>query len=248
MRGNNEKETGFGGIFAKFTLSISKGKSKNRDKTKNRKSISYNLKIMKIICIGLNYLDHAKELNLPLPEKPLFFMKPETSLLIDNRPFEYPGFSNEINYETELVLKISKEGKNIEINNATDYYNELTLGFDMTARDLQREVMAKGLPWEITKAFDGSAPVGRFIDINDIEDINFIEFMMTVNGKTVQTGVSSNMIFNFNQIISYVSRFVTIKKGDLIFTGTPKGVGKVKKDDLLEAFLQGEKVLETKVV
>ena len=203
---------------------------------------------MKIICIGLNYIDHAKELNMKLPEKPMVFMKPETSLLTDNNPFPYPDFSNEIHYETELVIKISEKCKNVNIENAHKYYNEITLGFDFTARDLQREALQKCLPWEITKGFDNSAAVGKFIEIKKLKNKDNIHFTLSCNGTQKQNGNSANMIFDFNRIISYISGFFTLNPGDLIFTGTPKGVGEVKKGDFLEAFLEDEKMLECEIV
>lgn len=202
---------------------------------------------MKIICIGRNYTEHARELNNPVPEKPVFFMKPDTALLQKNNPFFYPDFSKDVHYETELVLKISRNGRHIEEKFAHKYYNELTIGIDFTARDIQAECKAKGLPWEISKAFDQSAPLGRFLPKTKFSNLNSIQFELNINDVTVQHGNSSDMIFSFDQIISYISKFITLKTGDLIFTGTPEGVGPVKINDHMEAFIEGEKLLELNV-
>ncbi len=199
---------------------------------------------MKIICIGRNYVEHARELNNPLPEAPVFFLKPGTALLIRNRPFYYPDFSSDIHYETELVLKICKVGKSIPEQFAGDYYDQVGLGIDFTARDLQQKCKEKGLPWEIAKGFDYSAPVSqRFIGKAQLPDPGNIHFHLMLNGARVQEGRSSDMIFSFEKIISYVSRFITLRTGDLIFTGTPAGVGPVKIGDKLEAYLEQEKML-----
>ncbi len=202
---------------------------------------------MKIICIGRNYAEHAKELNNPLPEKPVFFMKPETSLLLRNRPFYYPDYSNDIHFETELVLKISRNGKHIQEEFAHRYYDEIGIGIDLTARDLQSECKKKGLPWEIAKAFDSSAPLGEFVPKEKLNLDDGIRFRLNINGEIRQSGNSSDMIFSFDKIIAYVSRFVTLKMGDLIFTGTPEGVGPLKQGDLLEAFIEGEQLLRTRI-
>lgn len=199
---------------------------------------------MKIICIGRNYVDHAKELNNPVPDKPIFFMKPDSSLVIKNRPFFYPEFSSNVHHELEIVLKIKKVGKCIPEKFANKYYSEIALGIDFTARDLQKEMKGKGLPWEIAKGFDYSAPLSRFIQLDKLVNSNDISFHLDLNGKRVQTGKSSEMIFSFNRIISYVSQFMTLKTGDLIFTGTPPGVGPVKIGDHLEAFLENEKFMD----
>ena len=198
---------------------------------------------MKIICIGRNYVDHAKELNNPVPEKPVFFMKPSTALLLPHNPFYYPDFSTDIHYETELVLKINKNGKCIDKEFAPDYYHEIGVGIDFTARDLQNECKKKGLPWEIAKAFDSSAPVGRFLDKDTFADLNNIAFGLKINGETRQEGNSRDMIFSFDTIIAYVSQFVTLRQGDLIFTGTPAGVGPTAIDDHFEVFIGDEKLL-----
>ena len=197
---------------------------------------------MKIICIGRNYLAHVKELDNDLPAEPMFFMKPATALLLPHNPFFYPDFSNEIHYETELVLRICKPGRSIEEKFAPDYYDAVTVGIDFTARDLQRECKAKGHPWEIAKAFDSSAPIGEFKKIGTLKNPDDISFGMKLNDEWVQQGHSRDMIFSFNKIISHVSRFVTLKEGDYIFTGTPQGVDEVHVGDKLELFLEGESV------
>ena len=197
---------------------------------------------MKSICIGRNYLAHIEELDRDLPTKPLFFMKPASALLLPHNPFFYPDFSNEIHYETELVLRICKPGRSIAEKFAPNYYDAISVGIDFTARDLQRECIAKGRPWEIAKAFDSSAPIGEFKKISELKDAKNIEFGMKLNDEWVQQGNSHDMIFDFNRIVSYVSRFVTLKEGDYIFTGTPRGVGEVHVGDKLELFLEGESV------
>ena len=202
---------------------------------------------MKIVCIGRNYLAHIKELDNDLPTEPLFFMKPETALLSVGEPFIYPDFSKEIHYETELVLQICKTGKMIDEACASDYYDAITVGIDFTARDLQRECKAKGHPWEKAKAFDGSAPLGEFKKISALRCPDDIAFGMKLNGKWVQQGHSRDMIFSFNRIVSYVSRFVTLQVGDCIFTGTPQGVGEVHVGDTLELFLEDEPMFSFKV-
>jgi len=202
---------------------------------------------MKIICIGRNYSEHAKELNNPLPENPIFFMKPDTALLIRNRPFYIPDFSDEIHYETELVIKISKNGKNIQEKFAHNYYDKITLGIDFTARDIQRKCKEKGHPWEIAKAFDNSAPISTFIPMTELQDREKIKFRMDLNGKTVQNGNSKDMIFSFEKVISYVSRFIYLKMGDMIFTGTPAGVGKVNIGDRITAYLEGREMLDFRI-
>lgn len=191
---------------------------------------------MKIICIGRNYVNHAKELNNPVPAKPVFFMKPDSALVIRNRPFFYPEFSNDVHYELEIVLKINRLGRSIPEKFAHKYYNEVALGVDFTARDIQQEMKKKGLPWEIAKGFDYSAPVSEFRPLSEFTDGGFIDFHLDINGETVQKGSSSDMIFSFDKIIAYVSRFMTLKTGDLIYTGTPAGVGPVKIGDHLEAY------------
>lgn len=202
---------------------------------------------MKIICIGRNYSEHAKELGNSIPAEPVFFLKPDSAMLINNQPFFYPDFSKNVHYETELVLKVSRIGKNIEENFAHKYYDEIGIGIDFTARDIQDECKKKGLPWEKAKGFDGSAPIGKFLQKNDFPDLKNITFHGTLNGNTVQKGNSRDMLFSFDAIISYVSKFFTLKIGDLIFTGTPAGVGAVKIDDTLECFIEEEKLLEVRI-
>ena len=195
---------------------------------------------MKIICIGRNYLAHIKELDNDLPAEPMFFMKPETALLPAGESFPYPDFSKEVHYETELVLRICKSGNNIPESQASEYYDAITVGIDFTARDLQSRCKAKGLPWEIAKAFDYSAPMGCFKKISELKHPEDIAFGMKLNGEWAQQGHSRDMIFSFDRIISHVSRFVTLQEGDCIFTGTPQGVGEVHIGDVLELFLEGE--------
>lgn len=202
---------------------------------------------MKIICIGRNYVDHAKELNNPVPSKPVFFMKPDTALIQKHNPFFYPEFSNDIHYEAELVLKICRNGKHIEEKFAYKYYNQIGIGIDLTARDLQNECKKKGLPWEIAKAFDNSAPLGEFMAVSDFNDLTNIKFSLKINGEIRQNGNSGDMIFSFDKIIAYISQFITLKIGDLIFTGTPAGVGPIKIGDHFEAFIGENKLLNFKV-
>ena len=203
---------------------------------------------MKIICIGRNYEEHARELHNPLPKEPVFFLKPDSALLTRNRHFYYPDFSEEIHYETEIVLKICKLGKSIPENFAHTYYEEIGIGIDFTARDLQREAKQKGLPWEKAKAFDHSAPISKeFIPKSQFNNLNNIGFYLEKNGEKVQHGNTGDMIFSFDKLISYVSRFMTLKTGDLIFTGTPSGVGPVKQSDHLEAYIEGKSMLKCNV-
>src|SRR5690606_38638589 len=196
---------------------------------------------MKIICIGRNYADHAREMGAEVPAAPVFFLKPDTALLRDNDPFYYPDFTSDLHYECELVLKICKVGKNIAEQFAHKYYEQVGLGIDFTARDLQSECKKKGLPWEIAKAFEHSAPVSsEFIAKEDLSSP--VLFHLELNGQTVQEGSTADLLFSFDRIISYVSRFMTLKTGDLIFTGTPAGVGPVKIGDRLQGYI-GEKAL-----
>jgi len=199
---------------------------------------------MKIICIGRNYVEHARELNNPLPNEPVFFLKPDTALIIRNRPFFHPGFSDNIHYEVELLIKISKNGRHIPVEFASTYYNEIGIGIDFTARDIQQRQKEKGLPWEVAKAFDGAAPVSSFLKLDTCPDRSKIQFHLLKNGEKVQDGNSELMIFSFDKIINYVSKFITLKMGDIIFTGTPAGVGQVKIGDRLEAFIEGQKMLK----
>jgi 2-keto-4-pentenoate hydratase/2-oxohepta-3-ene-1,7-dioic acid hydratase in catechol pathway len=199
---------------------------------------------MKIICIGRNYVDHAKEMNAPLPSSPVFFMKPDTCLLRSNKPFFYPEFTKNLHYELEVVIKICRLGRSISTQFAHRYFNEVALGIDFTARDLQEECKAKGLPWEMAKAFDSSAPISKFVGLSEIENLNSASFRLEKNGEVVQQGSTANMIFSFEELISYVSRFVTLRTGDLIYTGTPAGVGPVKIGDRLTAYLENRLMMD----
>ncbi len=199
---------------------------------------------MKIIAVGRNYAEHAKELNNPVPATPVIFMKPDTALLKDNKPFYLPDFSQDIHHEIELVLKISKEGKHIEEKYAADYYDEIGLGVDFTARDIQSRHKEKGLPWELAKAFDNSAPISaKFISKSEFQDLNNISFKLEVNGETRQAGNTKDLLFSFERIITFVSGYITLKKGDLIFTGTPEGVGRVNIGDHLKGYIEDEQLL-----
>jgi acylpyruvate hydrolase len=202
---------------------------------------------MKIICIGRNYAEHAKELNNPVPENPVFFMKPDSALLINNKPFFYPSFSTEIHYETEIVLKICRLGKSIQPQFANRYYEEIGIGIDFTARDLQNKCKKEGHPWEIAKAFDQSAALGKFVPKSSLPDLNAIRFSLDLNGVKVQDGNTRDLLFSFDQLISYVSTFITLKTGDLIYTGTPAGVGPVKIGDHLAASVEGQILLDFSV-
>ncbi len=201
---------------------------------------------MKIICIGRNYIDHALELNNPVPKVPLMFMKPSTALLSDGKPFYHPDFSNNIHYELEVVLKICKNGKAIKESFASDYYDEVGLGIDFTARDLQDECKEKGHPWEIAKSFDHSAVIGSFMS-KDTLDLSSIQFQMLKNGTVVQNGNTADLIFTFDKLISHISHYFTLQKGDLIYTGTPAGVGKIAIGDHYEGILGNSKVLDCKI-
>jgi 2-keto-4-pentenoate hydratase/2-oxohepta-3-ene-1,7-dioic acid hydratase in catechol pathway len=203
---------------------------------------------MKIICIGRNYSEHAKELKNEVPAEPVYFMKPDSALLLRNRPFYIPDFSNEIHHEVELVAKIGRLGKNIQEKFAHRYYDEIGLGVDFTARDIQRECKAKGLPWEKAKGFDSSAVLSNeFISKSELGDVNNIAFSMKKNGEVVQDGNSSDMLFNIDAIIAYVSRFMTLKMGDLIYTGTPAGVGPVAIGDRLEGFIGDRQMFDFQI-
>lgn len=198
---------------------------------------------MKIIAVGRNYAEHAKELNNPVPEKPVIFMKPETAVLKDDKPFFYPEFSNDIHHEIEVVLKICKEGKYISEKFAGNYFDEIGIGIDFTARDIQTTHKEKGLPWELAKAFDNSAPISTFHPKTSFDDLYNIPFSLKINGKTVQAGNTKDLIFSFEYLIAFISQYITLKKGDLIFTGTPKGVGEIKIGDHLEGYLENKKLL-----
>ena len=203
---------------------------------------------MKIICVGRNYSEHAKELKNEIPKEPVLFLKPETAILPKNHPFIYPEHTTDLHYELELVLRINKLGKHIDEKFAQKYYDSIGLGVDFTARDVQQDCKVKGLPWEKAKAFDHSAVISKkFIGLNQLKNPKNISFEMHKNKSVVQKGFSADMIFNFNQLIAYVSKYFTLKIGDLIFTGTPAGVGPVIKGDKLEGYLEGEKLLEINI-
>lgn len=201
---------------------------------------------MKIICIGRNYIDHAKELNNPIPKAPIIFMKPSTALLKDGKPFYHPKFSKNIHYELEVVLKISKNGKSISEKFAADYYDEVGLGIDFTARDIQDVCKEKGHPWEVAKAFDNSAGLGSFVQKNQL-NTKEIKFQLIKNGQIAQDGNTKDLIFSFEYLISFISQYFTLQKGDLIYTGTPVGVGKISTGDHFEGFLEGSKIIDCKI-
>ncbi len=203
---------------------------------------------MKIICIGRNYSEHAKELKNEIPDKPVVFLKPQTALLKDNKPFYYPEWTKDLHYETEVVLKVCKQGKYVEEKFAHKYFEEVTVGIDFTARDLQSQQKAKGLPWEIAKAFDNSAVIGSFKKLGDVQPADAgIAFSLQLNGTTVQQGNTADMMFSFSQIIAYASQFFTLQTGDLIFTGTPAGVGPVNIGDRLQGFIDTELLFDFEV-
>jgi 2-keto-4-pentenoate hydratase/2-oxohepta-3-ene-1,7-dioic acid hydratase in catechol pathway len=202
---------------------------------------------MKFLCIGRNYAAHIEELKNERNEEPVVFMKPDTALLRDNAPFFHPDFSQDIHHEVEVLLKINKEGKNIQPKFAHKYYEEIGLGIDFTARDLQAKLKAKGLPWEVAKAFNGSAVVSGFVPKAQYPDLQNLNFSLQVNGETRQTGNTSFMLFNFDYIVAYLSNFFTLKKGDIVFTGTPAGVSAVKIGDQLEGFLEGTSFFKCEV-
>lgn len=202
---------------------------------------------MKIICVGRNYNAHVKELKNEVPTEPVLFLKPQTAIPIKNQPFFYPDFSKDVHFEVELVIKICKVGKHIATEFAHKYYNEIGIGIDFTARDIQEECKKKGLPWEKAKAFDGSAAVGDFIDKKNLGNLNNLAFSLQQNGVVKQSGNSSDMIFTVDELVAYISRYFTLKIGDLIFTGTPEGVGPIAVGDQLEGFLFEKKLLDIKV-
>lgn len=199
---------------------------------------------MKIFAIGRNYIEHAKELNNPVPAEPMFFMKPDTAILNNNKPFYYPDFTSDLQYETEIVLKLNRIGKNVAEKFAHRYYAEIGIGIDFTARDLQNKCKEKGWPWEIAKAFDGSAPISQFVSKDKFVDVTNINFHLDLNGQTVQQGNTRDMIFSFDRIVAHVSKFITIRIGDLVFTGTPAGVGPVKIGDHLQAYIEDQLMLD----
>lgn len=201
---------------------------------------------MKIIAIGMNYSLHCKELHAdePLPQEPVVFMKPDSALLKDSKPFFIPDFCQQVDYETELVVRINRLGKNISERFAHRYYDAVTVGIDFTARDLQKKLRGGALPWELCKSFDNSAAIGDFIPVGELTDIQQLDFHLDIDGRTVQSGNTRDMIFHIDALIAYVSRFMTLKIGDLIFTGTPAGIGPVKIGDHLEGYLEDKKVLD----
>ncbi|MCC2598845.1 fumarylacetoacetate hydrolase family protein [Sphingobacterium sp. FBM7-1] len=197
---------------------------------------------MKVIAVGRNYIDHAKELNNPIPDKPVIFMKPDTALLKDNKDFYYPEFSNDVHYEVELVIRICNEGKHVSPKFAHKYIDAIGLGIDFTARDIQAAHKEKGLPWELAKSFDHSAVISPLFPKEDFPDLNNITFSLTKNGKTVQSGNTKDMIFNIESLIVFISKYITLRKGDLIYTGTPVGVGPIAIGDKFEGFIQNNPV------
>jgi acylpyruvate hydrolase len=199
---------------------------------------------MKVIAIGRNYAAHAKELNNTIPTKPIIFLKPDTAVLKDNKPFYIPDFSSDIHYELEIVLKVCKEGKYIAEKFASNYYDEIGLGIDFTARDIQNEHKEKGLPWELAKAFDNSAAVSNFLPKAEFKGMYDLKFELQINKEIRQKGHTANLLFSFEKIITFVSQYITLKKGDLIFTGTPEGVGRINTGDHLEAWLEGKQLLD----
>jgi len=202
---------------------------------------------MKIIAIGRNYAAHAQELDNPIPENPVIFLKPDTAILKDNKDFYHPDFSEDIHHEIEIVLRVCKEGKHVNPKFASSYYDAVGLGIDFTARDIQSQHKQKGLPWELAKAFDHSAPISNFIAKNEFPNLYNIDFSLKKNQQIVQQGNTKNILFSFESIITFVSRYITLRKGDLIFTGTPEGVGPVSIGDHLEGFIEDKKLLDFKI-
>jgi len=202
---------------------------------------------MKIICIGRNYVKHIEELQNERPDEPVIFLKPETAIVLKKFPFVIPEFTNDVHHEVEVLVKITKVGKYIDAKFAHKYYEEIGLGIDFTARDLQAKLKEKGLPWEKAKAFDGSAVVGEFVSKSEFADLNNVNFELTSNGKVVQSGNTQHMLWKIDEVIAYVSQYFTLKKGDIIFTGTPEGVAKVNPEDVLEGFIEGKKLFRIQV-
>lgn len=202
---------------------------------------------MKIIAVGRNYIDHAKELNNPVPKEPVIFSKPDTAILKDNKDFYIPEFSNDIHYECEVVVRICNEGKHVSKKFAHKYYDAIGLGIDFTARDLQSKLKEKGLPWELAKAFDNSAVISTMVPKQNFPDLNSIDFALHKNGNIVQSGNTKDMIFDFDTLISFISSYITLRKGDLIYTGTPAGVGPVAIGDKLEGFIQNNLMFTTHI-
>ncbi|MCF6307207.1 MAG: fumarylacetoacetate hydrolase family protein [Flavobacteriaceae bacterium] len=202
---------------------------------------------MKIICVGRNYVKHIEELNNSVPRDPVLFLKPDTSILLKKQPFFIPEFSNDVHHEVEILVKINRIGKHIDRKFAHKYYNEIGLGIDFTARDLQAQLKAKGLPWEKAKAFDGAAVIGNFLPKSDFKDVNDINFSLEKNGEVQQVGNTSLMLWKIDELIEYISKYFTLKIGDVIFTGTPSGVGKVNSNDILKGFVEENELFSIKV-
>jgi acylpyruvate hydrolase len=202
---------------------------------------------MKILCIGRNYVEHIKELNNETPDEPVIFTKPDTALLLNNKPFYFPEYTKEIHHELEIIIRICKEGKSVEEKFASTYYDAIGLGIDFTARDLQQKAKAKGLPWALAKGFNGSAPISKFVPKEKFTDMKNINFKLELNNQPVQVGNTGLMINSIEAIIAYISKFITLKKGDIIFTGTPKGVGPVKIGDHLKGYLESDVLLDFEV-
>jgi len=201
---------------------------------------------MKLICIGRNYVDHIDELKNEKPSSPVIFLKPDSAVILKNHPFFIPDYSNDVHYEVEVLIKIKKLGKSIDVKFSHTYYDEIGLGIDFTARDLQSELKKNGLPWEKSKAFDGSALIGKWVNKNEFNDLNNLNFSLKKNGTIVQYGNTSNMLWFIDELISEVSKFFTLKIGDVIFTGTPSGVGKVSENDLFEGFINEKQFFSIK--
>ena len=202
---------------------------------------------MKIICVGRNYVEHIRELNNEQPDDPVIFLKPETAVPLKNEPFFYPEFSSDVHYEVEILVKINRVGKNIDEKFAPKYYDEIGIGIDFTARDVQSKLKAKGLPWELAKGFNGSAPISPFVPKTDFADLQNLTFRLDVNGETRQLGNTSLMLFRIDYLIAFVSRYFLLQQGDILFTGTPKGVGPVHVGDRLTAYIEDRKMLEIDV-
>lgn len=204
-------------------------------------------RVMKIFCIGRNYVDHAKELNNPVPSEPLIFMKPSTALLVNNKPFYHPEFSQNIHYEAEIVLRICKNGRSVQPEFASRYYDAVAFGIDFTARDVQDKLKAKGQPWEIAKGFDRSAPISKFIPFGELNHPEGIGFQLKKNGTLVQDGNTKDLIFNFDTLICHISTYFTLHSGDYVYTGTPAGVGQVAIGDVLDGYIEGRHMLQCKI-
>ncbi|MBD2702371.1 fumarylacetoacetate hydrolase family protein [Spirosoma sp. BT702] len=202
---------------------------------------------MKIICVGRNYVEHIKELNNETPDDPVIFLKPETAIPLKNEPFFYPEFSKDVHFEVEILVKINRVGKNIDEKFAHKYYDEIGIGIDFTARDVQSKLKAKGLPWELAKGFNGSAPISQFVPKTDFPDLQNLNFQLDLNGETRQRGNTSLMLYKIDYLISFVSRYFLLQQGDILFTGTPHGVGPVQIGDRLTASIEGREMLEVNV-